>query len=92
MVMFILEIMVPHVEIEGVSTEYANVSALTFRVKKVAFSVGAFDSRLFALEATAGLEVGGGTDISRNKRRNKNRRSGANGSYGNGGGVIVDIP
>ena len=37
MVMFILEIMVPHVEIEGVSTEYANVSALTFRVKKVAF-------------------------------------------------------
>ena len=91
MVMFILEIMVPHVEIEGVSTEYANVSALTFRVKKVAFSVGAFDSRLFALEATAGLEVEEGMALYRNARRNQNRRSGTNGSGGNCGGGIVYI-
>ena len=60
MFMFILETMVPQVELEGVSAACANVSTLPVTVQKLASSVDAFDSRLHALEATDGLEVGVG--------------------------------
>ena len=56
-VMFILETMVPRVELEGVSDACANVSDLPLNVRNIASSVDAFDSRLHALEATSGLEV-----------------------------------
>ena len=59
MVMFILEKMVPRLELEGVSAACANVSTLPVTVQKLASSVDAFDSCLCALEATFGLEVGG---------------------------------
>ena len=59
MVIFILETMVPQVELEGVSAACANVSTLPVTVQKLASSVDAFDSCLCALEATFGLEVGG---------------------------------
>ena len=49
----------------------------------------AFDSYLRALEATTGLEVGGGAALPINARRNQNRRNGDNG--GNSGGGIVKI-
>ena len=55
----------------------------------LASSVDAFDSCLCDLEATVGLEVGGGAALSRNSRRNKNSRNDANG--GNSGSGIVDI-
>ena len=90
MVMFILETMVPRVELEGVSTACANVSTLPVTVQKLASSVEAFDSCLRALEATSGLEVGGGVDLLRNIRRNQIRRNGANG--GNNDNGIADIP
>ena len=51
-----------------------------------------FDSCRRALEATAGLEVGGGTALSINSSSNQNRCSGSNGSGGNCGGAIIDIP
>ena len=69
MFMFILETMVPRAELEGVSVDCSNVSALPVTVQNLASSVDAFDSHLFYLEATAGLEVGGGADLSRNARR-----------------------
>ena len=56
MVMFILDTMVPRVELEGVSAACANVSTLPVTVQKLASSVDTFDSRLRDLEATAGLE------------------------------------
>ena len=90
--MFILETMVPRVDLEGVSATCANVSALPLNVRNFVSVVGAFDSFLHSLEATSGLDVGGGEPLSRNARRNKNRRNGANGSDLNGGGWTVDIP
>ena len=70
MVMFILEAMVPRVEVEGVSAACANVSTLHVTVQKLASSVDAFDSRLRDLGATSGLDVGGGVALSINARRN----------------------
>ena len=90
MVMFILETMVPRVDLEGVSTAFENVSTLPVTVQKLASSVNAFDYRLHALEATSGLEVGGGVDLSRNSRINQNMRNGANGGKNDNG--IADIP
>ena len=55
MVMFILETMVPRLDLEGVSLACANVSALSLTVRNLASSVDEFDYRLHALEATAGL-------------------------------------
>ena len=55
MVIFILETMVPRVELEGVSTACANFSALSVNVQKLASSVDAFDSCLHDLESTDGL-------------------------------------
>ena len=91
MVMFILETMITRVELEDISAAYANVSALPLIVRNLVLPVDAFNFRVFALEATTVLEVGGGTDMSINARRNQNRQSGENGSGGNGGGGIVDI-
>ena len=62
--------MVPWVDLEGVSAACENVSALPMTVQKLALSVDTFDYRLHALEATPGLEVGGGVSLSRNARRN----------------------
>ena len=59
-------------------------------VQKLASSVDAFDSRLCALEATAGLKVGVGVALSRNSRRNQSRSNGANGGKDDNG--IADIP
>ena len=92
MVMFILETTVPRLDLEGVSVTFAYVSSLPFTVQNIELSVDALDSHIHALEATVGLEVGGGRSLSRNSRRNQNSRSGANCSGGNGGGVIVYIP
>ena len=92
MVMLILEIMVPRLELEGIYVACANVSDLPLTVQNLASSVNIFYSRLGALEATAGLEVGGGAALHRNKRGDRNRRNGENGSGGNGGGEIVDTP
>ena len=82
--------MVPWVELEGVSAACSNVSTLPVTVQKLASSVYPFESCLHSLETTAGLEVGGGVALSRNERRNQNRRNNANG--GNIGGRVVDIP
>ena len=90
MFMFVLDIMVPRVELEGVSAACANVSTLHVTVQKLASSVDAFDSRLRALEATSGLEVGGGVALLRNARRNQIRRNGANGGKNDNG--TVNIP
>ena len=90
MFMFILEKMVPRVELESISTACANVSTLPVTVQKLASSVGAFDSCLPDLEDTAGLEVGGGVALSRNSLRNQSRRNGVNG--GNDDNGIVDFP
>ena len=89
MVMFILDTMVPWVELEGVYAACANVSALHVTVRNLASSVDAFDYFLRYLEATDDLKVRGGAALSRNARRNQNRRNGANG--GNSGSGIVDI-
>ena len=59
MVMFILETMLPRVDLEGVSAACENFSYLSVTVQKLAPSVDAFDSQLCALEATSGLEVRG---------------------------------
>ena len=90
MVMFILEKMVPRVELEGVSEACVNVSTIPVTVQKLASSVDAFESRLRALEATSGLEVGGGVALLRNARRNQIRRNGANGGKNDNG--TVNIP
>ena len=82
--------MVLWVDLEGVSTACENVSTMPVTVQKLTSSVDDFDSLLRALEATAGLEVGGGVSLSRNDRRNQSRRNGANG--GNNYKGIVDIP
>ena len=63
MVMFILEKMVPRMELEGVYAACENVSTLPVTVPKIASSVDSFDSRLRALEGTSGLEVGGGVAL-----------------------------
>ena len=55
MIMFILETMVPWLELEGVSTACTNGSALLVTIQKLASSVDDFDSRLRSLEANAGL-------------------------------------
>ena len=90
MVMFILETMVPRVDLWGVFEACANVSALSVTFQKLASWVDAFDYCLRALEDNAGLEVGGGAAVSRNSRINQIRRNGANG--GKGGNGIIDIP
>ena len=90
MVICILDTMVPRVELEGISAACANVITLPVTVQKLASSVDAFDSCLCALEATAGLEVGGGVDMSRNSRINHSRSNGANGWKNDNG--IADIP
>ena len=56
--MFILDTMVPQVELEGVSTACANVITLPVTFQNLESSVDDFDSRFRALEATASLEVG----------------------------------
>ena len=89
-VMFVLYTIVPQVELEGFSAACVNFSALPVTVQNLALSVDAFDPRLRALEATAGLEVGRGAALSRNARRNYNRSNGANG--GKSGSGIVNIP
>ena len=58
MFMFILETMVPQVDLEGVSPACANVISMPVTVQNLASSLDAFDHRLLALEANAGLEVG----------------------------------
>ena len=90
MVMFILETMVPWVDLEGVYAAFENVSTLPVVVQKLASSVDAFDYRLCDLEATTGLEVGGGVDLSRNSRRNHIRRNCSDGGKNDNG--ISDIP
>ena len=90
MVIFILETMVPRVELEGVSAACENISTLPVTVQKLASSEEAFDSCLRDLEDTTGLEVGGGVYMSRNPRRNQSRSNGANGWKNYNG--IVDIP
>ena len=90
MVIFILETMVPRVEIEGVSAACENVSTLHVTVQKLAYSVDSFDYRLRALEAANSLEVGGGVDMLRNARRNQSSRNSANGGKHYNG--IADIP
>ena len=89
MVMFILETMVSRY-LEGVSGACVNVSTLPVTVQKLASSVDDFNSRLRALEDTAGLEVGRVVDLLRNARRNQIRRNGSNGGKNDNG--IVDIP
>ena len=89
MIMFILEMMVPWVDLECVSVAYANVSALPMTVQNIASSLDDFYSRLHDLEATNGLEVGRGAPLSRNARRNQNRSNGADG--GNSGSGIGNI-
>ena len=88
--MFILETMVSLVELEGVSAACVDVSALPLNFQNLASSVDTFYSCLCALEATSGLEVGGGANLSKNTRRNQNRRNSAN--VGNSSSGIVDIP
>ena len=88
--MFILETMVPRVELEGVSAACTNDTALTVTVQKLASSVKNKYSSLSALEDTDGLEVGRGAALSRNAKKNQNKRNCANG--GNSGGAIFDIP
>ena len=88
--MFILETMVPRAELEGVSPTCANVCTLPVTVQKLASSVDTFDSCLFALETTAGLEVGGRVALSRNARRNQSRRNVDNGGKNDNG--ISNIP
>ena len=90
MFMFILERMVPQVELEGVSMACANVITLPVTVPKPTPSVDAFDSRLRALESTAGLEVGGGVALSRNSLRNQSKSNSANGGKNENG--MADIP
>ena len=90
MVMFILDTMVPQVELEGVSTACANVITLPVTLQKLSPSVDAFDSRLGALEDTADLEVGVGVYLLRNAKRNQSRKNGTNG--GNNDNGIADIP
>ena len=63
MVMFILETMVSHVELEGVSMACENVSTLPVIFQKLASSVDNFDSRFRDLEDTSGLEVGRGVAL-----------------------------
>ena len=89
MFIFILETMVPRVDLEGVTAYCVNVTTLPVIVQKLASSVEAFDSCLCALEATSGLEVGGGVALSKKSRRNHSRRNGANG--GNNDNGIVNI-
>ena len=55
MVMFILETMVPWVELEGVYAACANFITLSVTVQKLASSVDAFVSLIFTLEATSVL-------------------------------------
>ena len=90
MAMFILETMVPWVDLEGFSAADENFSAQTWTVKKLASSVDAFDSRLLSLEAISGLEVEGGAALSINSRRNQSRSNGANGGKSANG--IVNTP
>ena len=63
MVMFILDTMIPRVELEGISAACANVRTMSVTFQKLASSVDAFESRMCALEATAGLEVGRGVAL-----------------------------
>ena len=90
MIMFILDIMVPQVELDGVYTDCANVSNLPVTVQKLASSVDAFDYRVCDLDATAGSDVGGGVALSRNYRSNQSKKNGANG--GKNDNEISDIP
>ena len=90
MIMFILDIMVPQVELDGVYTDCANVSNLPVTVQKLASSVDAFDYRVCDLDATAGSDVGGGVALSRNYRSNQSKKNGANG--GKNDNEIYDIP
>ena len=89
MVMFILEIVVPWVDLEGVSVACANVITLPVTFQKLVSSVDALDSRLSALEATSGLDVRGGVDLYINAKRNQSRKNGSNEGKDDNG--IVDI-
>ena len=71
MVMFILDTIVPRVEIEGVSEVCSNVSTLPVTVHKLASSVDAFESRLRSLKATTGLDLGGVVSLPINARKNR---------------------
>ena len=55
MVMFILDTMVPRVDLEDVSAICANISDLKLTVRNISSSVDSFGSRLHALESTSGL-------------------------------------
>ena len=90
MVIFILATLIPRVDLEGFSAACANVITLPVTVQKIASSGDDFDSRLCALEATSGLELGGGVTLSRNSRRNQSRRNVTNGEKNDNG--IADIP
>ena len=90
MVMFILETMVPLVELECVYLACANVIVLPVTVQNLVSSVDAFYYHLCALEATASLEVWVGAALSRNTGRNQNRINCAN--VGNSDCGIVNIP
>ena len=54
-VMFVLEMMLPQVELEGVSAACDNVIALSVTVRNLVSSVDAFDYCLRALGSTSGL-------------------------------------
>ena len=90
MVIFILETMVPQVDLEGVSAACAIVSTLPVTVQKLASSMDAFGSLLLVLGAISGLEVGEGVALSRNAIINQSRRNGADGRKNYNG--ISDVP
>ena len=90
MFMFILERMIPRMEFEGIYMDCETVITLPVTVQNLASSVDTFDSRLRALESTAGLDMGGGVALSRNSLRNQSRRNGTNGWKNDNG--IDDIP
>ena len=81
--------MVPWVKLEGVYADCANVSTLPVTVQKLASTVDAFDSRVCTLEATTGLEEGGGVALPGNYIRNHSRRNDSNGGKNDNGIRLV---
>ena len=65
MFMFILEKMVPQLELEVVSASCENVRTMSMTIQKLTSLVDEFDSRLCDLKSTFVLEVGGGVALSK---------------------------
>ena len=76
--MFVLDTMVHQMELEDVSAACANVITLPVIFQKLVSSVDALDSRLSALEATSGLDVGGGVALYKNAKGNQSSKNGSN--------------